>query len=282
MKQYYLLLILVFSSVSLFSQKQYRDVSVYFDTAIYTLNEDSRAKISSFMSDLGRDKIMEIILYGYTDDRGSLNSNLILSRQRAKSVKDYLLSIGIEESSFKIVKGKGEVIIRKYDEVETDIIRGLNRKVTIDIKTTFDKPRVDETLIQHKIVTPINIGDRYVLENLHFQEGYAWITKESFPHMKKLAAILIARPDVYIEIQGHVCCTRFGRDAIDRKSKKQNLSYARAKAVYMYLRRKGIAKERMRFKGMRHKVPLNKGAEYDRRVEIIVKNIVKKRGFHAN
>ena len=255
---------------------------MYFDTAIYALNEDSRTSISTFMSDLGKDKIMEIVLYGYTDDRGSLKSNLILSRQRAKSVKNYLLSIGIEESSFKIVKGKGEVVIRKYDEVETDIIRGLNRKVTIDIKTTIDKPRVDETLIQHKIVEPINIGDRYVLENLHFQEGYAWITKESFSHMRKLAAILNSRTDIYIEIQGHVCCTRFGRDANDRKTKKQNLSLARAKAVYMYLRRKGIAKERMRFKGMRHKVPLNKGAEYDRRVEIVVKNIVTKRKFHAN
>jgi len=282
MKQFYFLLLGLFFSITAFSQTQHRDVSVYFDTAVYQLSDDSKKNIDTFITDLGKEKIIEITLYGYTDDRGSLESNMVLSRKRAKSVKEYLLSIGIAETSFKIVKGKGEVIIRKYDEVETDIIRGLNRKVTIDINTVIPKPKVNETLIEGKIVEPINIGDRYILENLHFQEGYAWITKASFPHLKKLAKILTDRPDLYIEIQGHVCCTRFGRDAIDRKTKKQNLSQARAKAVYLYLRRKGIAKDRMRYKGMRHKVPLNKGAEYDRRVEIIVKNIVKNRKFHAN
>ncbi len=282
MRHFYLLFFPLFFSATIFSQTQHRDVNVYFDTAVYALSDNSKATIATFISDLGKDKIVEIILYGYTDDRGSLESNMVLSRKRAKSVKNYLLSIGVAEDSFKVVKGKGEVIIRKFDEVETDIIRGLNRKVTIDINTVIPKPKVNETLIENKIVNPINIGDRYVLENLHFQEGYAWITKQSFPHLQKLAKILNTRTDLYIEIQGHVCCTRFGRDAIDRKTKKQNLSQARAKAVYMYLRRKGIPKERMRYKGMRHKVPLNKGAEYDRRVEIIVKNIVKKRKFHAN
>ena len=282
MKQFYKLLLAILFCASAFSQTQHRDVSVYFDTAVYKLSSDSKQAIDTFISDLGKKKIVEITLYGYTDDRGSLESNMVLSRKRAKSVKNYLLSIGIPESSFKIVKGKGEVVIRKFDEVETDIIRGLNRKVTIDINTVILKPKVDETLIGNKIVAPINIGDRYILENLHFQEGYAWITKKSFPHLQKLASILLAHPELYIEIQGHVCCTRFGRDAIDRKTKKQNLSTARAKAVYMYLRRKGIPKERMRYKGMRHKVPLNKGAAYDRRVEIIVKNIVKNRRFHAN
>ncbi len=282
MRKIYFLFLILFYGITVFSQTQHRDVSVYFNTAVFTLKAESKTTIDTFIADLGKEKIVEITLYGYTDDRGSLETNMVLSRKRAKSVKEYLLSIGIAETSFKIVKGKGEVIIRKYDEVETDIIRGLNRKVTIDINTVIPKPKVNETLIENKIINPINIGDRYILENLHFQEGYAWITKASFPHLKKLAKILNTRPDLYIEIQGHVCCTRFGRDAIDRKSKKQNLSQARAKAVYMYLRRKGIAKERMRYKGMRHKVPLNKGSEYDRRVEIIVKNIVKKRRFHAN
>jgi len=282
MKNLYFLLTLLLLSVSASSQTQHRDVSVYFDTAVYQLSDESKQSINNFLSDLGKEKITGITLYGYTDDRGSLESNMILSRKRAKSVKDYLLSIGISDTLFKIVKGKGEVIIRNFDEVETDIIRGLNRKVTLDVNTIIPKPKVNETLIENKIVEPINIGDRYILENLHFQEGYAWIMKKSFPHLQKLAKILLTHPELYIEIQGHVCCTRFGRDAIDRKTKKQNLSTARAKAVYMYLRRKGIAKERMRYKGMRHKVPLNKGAEYDRRVEIIVKNIVKKRTFHAN
>tara|TARA_B110001450_G_scaffold81578_1_gene77361 strand:+ start:4845 stop:5690 length:846 start_codon:yes stop_codon:yes gene_type:complete len=262
--------------------QQHRDLNVYFDTAVYELNSNEKANVEKFINNLGRESIVEITMYGYTDDRGSDKYNMNLSIKRAKNVKNHLISLGIESNVFKVVKGKGEVIIRKFNQVETDVIRGLNRKVTIDIKTIIPKPKINETLIENKIVEPLNIGDRFVLENIHFQEGYAWITEKSFPHLRKLTKILTDRPDLYIEIQGHVCCTRHGRDAIDRKSKKQNLSLTRAKAVYSYLRRKGIDKERMRYKGMRRTVPLGKGAEYDRRVEIIIKNIVKKRKFHAN
>lgn len=282
MKLIYLFLFSIFLSLSLQAQKQHRDINVYFDTAIYKLNDTEKANVVNFINKLGKEKIIEIVMYGYTDDRGSDKYNMNLSIKRAKNVKNHLISIGVDKSLFKVVKGKGEVIIRKYDQVETDIVRGLNRKVTIDIKTGIPKPKVKETLIQHKIVEPLNVGDRFVLENIHFQEGYAWITEKSFPHLRKLAKVLTDRPDLYIEIQGHVCCTRYGRDAIDRKTKKQNLSQTRAKAIYSYLRRKGIAKNRMRYKGMRRTMPLGKGAEYDRRVEVIIKNIVKNRRFHAN
>ncbi|MGB0897490.1 MAG: OmpA family protein [Flavobacteriaceae bacterium] len=282
MKHFYVaLLTLCFSSI-LLAQKQHRDINVYFDTAIFKLNEKEQTKVEQFITKLGSDQIKEILLYGYTDDRGSDKYNMNLSIKRAMNVKQHLLNLGVDPNVFKVVKGKGEVVIKKFDQVETDIVRGLNRKVTIDITTGIPKPKVDETLIQNKIVEPINIGDKYILENIHFQEGYAWITEKSFPHLRKLAQILNDRPDVYIEILGHVCCTRYGRDAINRKTKKQTLSHDRAKAIYMYLRRKGIPKERMRYKGMRRTQPLGKGAEYDRRVEIIVKNIVKKRRFHAN
>lgn len=281
MKHFYALLFLFITAAS-FAQKQHRDINVYFDTAIYTLNDKEKVALKNFIENLGQEKIIDITMYGYTDDRGSDAYNMNLSIKRAKHVKNELIRLGVDKNLFRIVKGKGEVVIRKFDEVETDIIRGLNRKVTVDIKTIIPKPKVNETLIQHKIVEPLNIGDRFVLENIHFQEGYAWITEKSFPHLRKLAQILTDRPDLYIEIQGHVCCTRFGRDAIDRKTKKQNLSHTRAKAVYSYLRRKGIAKERMRYKGMRRTVPLGKGAEYDRRVEIIIKNIVKNRRYKAN
>ena len=282
MKFIYFSLLSLFFTTTLIAQKQHRDINVYFDTAIYELNEKEQQSVAKFISDLGPDHVREIVLYGYTDDRGSDKYNMNLSIKRAKNVKKHLLDLGVSPDVFKIVKGKGEVVIRKFDQVETDIVRGLNRKVTIDITTGIPKPKVNETLIENKIVEPINIGDKYVLENIHFQEGYAWITEKSFPHLRKLAKILTDRPDIYIEILGHVCCTRYGRDAIDRKTKKQNLSHTRAKAIYMYLRRKGIPKERMRYKGMRRTQPLGKGAEYDRRVEIVVKNIVKNRRFHAN
>ena len=284
MKKALTFICILFFTATVFSQTQHRDISVYFDTAVYKLNGKERGRVDQFIKNLGKEQIKEIILYGFTDDRGSDDYNLRLSKKRALNVKQHLIGLGIDESLFKIVRGKGEVLIKKFTEVETDVVRGLNRKVTIDINTFIPKPSIDETDIGHKF-EDVKIGDKLILENIHFQEGYAWVTKESFPHLKKLVSILKERDDIYIEIHGHVCCTRFGRDAIDRKTKKQNLSTARAKAIYNYLAKKGINKRRMRYKGMRRKFPLGKGSEYDRRVEIVIKNIIKdadRRKFKAN
>ena len=43
----------------------------------------------------------------YTDSRGSSSTNLVLSRRRAKSIKDYLISTGIDKNRITI-KGMGE------------------------------------------------------------------------------------------------------------------------------------------------------------------------------
>lgn len=194
MKHLYVLFLL-FISITAIQAQQHRDVSVYFDTAIYKLNEDGQKKLKDFINNLGKEKIVEIVLYGYTDDRGSDEYNMNLSINRAKNVKQHLLDLGVDKSLFKIVKGKGEVVIRKFDQVETDIVRGLNRKVTVDIKTVIPRPKVDETLIQNKFTEDLKIGDKLILENIHFQEGYAWVTEKSFPHLRKLAQILKDRPE---------------------------------------------------------------------------------------
>ena len=83
------------------------------------------------------------------------------------------------------------------------------------------------------------------------------------------------RTDIYFTIQGHVCCTQYSRDAVDRKTKKRNLSEARAKYVYDYLAKKGVNKKRMRHMGMRRKFPLGGDPKYDRRVEILITHVDK-------
>jgi flagellar motor protein MotB len=81
---------------------------------------------------------------------------------------------------------------------------------------------------------------------------------------------LLTRSDIYFTIQGHVCCTQNSRDANDRKTKKRNLSVARAKFVYDYLVKKGVNPKRMKYVGMRRKFPLGGDPKYDRRVEILI------------
>ena len=43
-----------------------------------------------------------------------------LSIKRAKHVKNELIRLGVDKNLFKIVKGKGEVVIRKFDEVQLE------------------------------------------------------------------------------------------------------------------------------------------------------------------
>jgi outer membrane protein OmpA-like peptidoglycan-associated protein len=68
-----------------------------------------------------------------------------------------------------------------------------------------------------------------------------------------------------------VCCVPpYQREAIDRDTKKRQLSNNRAQSVYKYLIFRKIDKKRMTFKGYGNTVPLGKGQEYDRRVEFVI------------
>jgi outer membrane protein OmpA-like peptidoglycan-associated protein len=62
----------------------------------------------------------------------------------------------------------------------------------------------------------------------------------------------------------------YQKEAIDRDTKKRQLSINRSEAVYKYLAFKKIDKKRMTFKGYGNTVPLGKGPEYDRRVELVI------------
>jgi outer membrane protein OmpA-like peptidoglycan-associated protein len=79
---------------------------------------------------------------------------------------------------------------------------------------------------------------------------------------------------IKFEIQGHICCTpSFQKEAIDKDTRKRELSKNRAFAVYKYLVSKKIPTNRMTHKGYGNTVPLGKGTEYDRRVELVITGI---------
>ena len=89
--------------------------------------------------------------------------------------------------------------------------------------------------------------------------------------LDKIARLLQKYKTLEFEIQGHVCCTPpYQKEAIDLDTKKRQLSTNRAQSVYKYLIFKKILKDRMTFKGYGNTVPLGKGAEYDRRVELVI------------
>ncbi|MFK7832174.1 MAG: OmpA family protein [Winogradskyella sp.] len=253
---------------------------VYFETDKHDIPETEHSRLLLFLSKIEDIDIQRISIYGFTDDRGSNNYNLVLSQNRAESIKEVFSNNEFDESVITNVDGKGEILVNLIREDNLSKIRGLNRKVEIIVTPVFPpkpKEEVTEKVNTEDILKgDLKEGDKILLENLLFRTGYSYLTKDSKVVLDKIAEILAERTNIYFTIEGHVCCTQGNRDAVDRKTKKRNLSVARAKYIYDYLAKKGVKHYRMKFVGMRRKMPLGGEPELDRRVEILVTKIYDK------
>ncbi len=263
-----------------FAQKEIKH-QVYFLTDEYQIPETEESRLLLFLSEIENMDIEKISIYGFCDDRGSDSYNLVLSQQRADAIKEVFSNNEFDESVITNVDGKGEILLNVVNDNDLYRIRGLNRKVEIIVQP-YDPPRekveppVKEST-EELLKGDLKEGDKIQLENILFRTGYSYLTKESKEVLDNIAKILVERTDIYFTIEGHVCCTHGTRDAIDRKTKKRNLSLARAKTVYDYLVEKGVKRYRMKFVGQRRKFPLGGEPELDRRVEILVTRIIKPR-----
>jgi len=194
-------------------------------------------------------------------------------------------SIAIEKANLITnVNGKGEILLKVLNEEEVHQIRGLNRKVEVLVTKQIPPKKepevVEETVVNEEVkkektandikTGSVKKGDKIRLDKIYFKTSYSYVTSESKKTLEELAKILVEKDNLYFTIQGHVCCTQMSRDAVDKKTKKRNLSVARAKYIYDYLARKGVDKKRMKYVGMRRKFPLGGEPKFDRRVEILV------------
>ena len=246
---------------------------VFFETDAFEVPETEHSRLLLFLSEIESLDIEKISIYGFTDDRGSASYNLVLSQNRANSIKTIFSNNEFDESIITNVDGKGKILLKLIKEEDVSKIRGLNRKVEIIVTPVFPPKPVVQTKIKtasETLMGDIKVGDNIVLDNILFKTGYSYLLPESTKTLEEISKVLLKRSDIYFTIQGHVCCTQNSRDALDRKTKKRNLSVARAKYIYDYLAKKGVNPKRMKYVGMRRKFPLGGEAKFDRRVEILV------------
>lgn len=278
-----LIFIFMFSINYLIAQSNIQHV-VYFETDKYIVPETEKNRLLLFTQNLDINKIKKISIYGFCDDRGSNNYNLVLSQNRANAIKKLFSFGGINEKLISNVDGKGEVLLKIVTAEDLNIIRGLNRKVEINVeynspkkevvKVEEEKENIDNRKKPLTLESILLVGDKIVLNKILFRTGYSYILEESIPVLEKIARILKEKNKVYFTIQGHVCCTANGRDAIDRGTGRRNLSLARARYIYEYLMKNGVARKRMKYVGLKHKYPLGGDPKFDRRVEIEIINII--------
>lgn len=277
MNKLFRLLLVLFCINTAFSQNKLTH-DVYFDTDKFNVIPTEENRLLLFISTLTNIDIESISIYGFCDDIGADDYNLKLSQQRADAIKAIFSNNEISESLITNVDGKGKILLKIVNEKNLLKIRGLNRKVEIIVKPKpitdkKEKPIVKaekKKNIHEQIKGKVKVGDKIIFENILFKTGYATVTPDSKKKLEAIAKSLVERDDIYFTIQGHVCCTQLTRDAVDRKTKKRNLSEARAKYVYNYFAKKGVNKKRMRYMGMRRKFPLGGDPKFDRRVEILI------------
>lgn len=235
-------------------------IVVRFDYNKSILTSEAVATIGHYLS-LQKDfNIQSIALYGHCDFIGDDLYNDSLSRERVLSVKQFLVA----QQNFSFVEERGHGKRKPADIGKTDAARALNRRVEIIVQK---QPKVQEPLKVDTVVerdpeaepyrplaerikdSSIKVGSNLVLRNLNFIGGRHILVFESTPILEELLEVMEANPGLEIEIQGHVCCVRYEEDGFDFDTHTHDLSIRRAKAVYDFLVKNGIAKERMRFKG---------------------------------
>ena len=244
--------------------------SVYFEFNKYTLDENQGNGVVNFIKTADSTRIESIQIYGYTDDIGKDAYNFKLSTHRANTIQEKLVKSGIKNKIIVTIEGKGRILIEDDMVENLPERRSKNRRVDVVINLK-PLPKIEIPGFFTNIQKNHTVGDHIYLENLLFERGSSKLTFEAKTQLDKIAKLLMKYKTLEFEIQGHVCCTPpYQKEAIDLATRKRHLSQNRAEAVFKYLAFKKIAKKRMTFKGYGNTVPLGKGSEYDRRVELVI------------
>lgn len=247
--------------------------SVYFDFDKYDLDQKQSDAVVNFIKTADSSRIESVEIFGYTDDIGKDAYNFKLSTNRATTIKDALLANGITNKIIVTIEGKGRILI------DDDIVENLpekrskNRRVDV-VLNLKPLPKIEIPGFYNTVQKNHIVGDHIYLDNLLFERGSSKLTFQAKTQLDKISKLLHRYKNLQFEVQGHVCCTPpYQKEAIDRETRKRQLSQNRAEAVYKYLVFKKIPKNRMTFKGYGNTVPLGKGSEYDRRVELVITKI---------
>ena len=247
--------------------------SVYFEFDKYSLDEKQANAVVNFIKTTDSTRIESVEIFGYTDDIGKDAYNFKLSTNRANTIKEALVRNGIKNKIIVTIEGKGRILID--DDVVENLPekRSKNRRVDV-VLNLKELPKIEIPGFFTTIQKTHIVGDHVYLENLLFERGSSKLTFKAKTQLDGIAKLLYKYKNLQFEIQGHVCCTPpYQKEAIDRETRKRQLSQNRAQSVYKYLLFKKISKNRMTFKGYGNTVPLGKGHEYDRRVELVITKI---------
>jgi len=294
-------IVLLFTVQSYGQEKQF---IVFFDFNKDVPNESSQNKIDMWVLE---NKNIEITrVFGYCDSVDDSKYNKDLAMRRVNSVMSFFKSNAVRINEKVELKSFGKDF--KYSKNQSD-----NRKVEVfynlvkdnqaKIETTKTLPKTPfsnesdkqlvkqvttenkendileiedlEVLVEKEKATlaskfdKAKVGDLVRISNINFFFNSEKVMEQSFPLLDELFDIMLNNPTLTIEIHGHICCNPNPNDT--------KLSFRRALVILKYLTKRGIAVNRLAFKGYGSNDPIYKVPERNeqeraanRRVEILI------------
>jgi outer membrane protein OmpA-like peptidoglycan-associated protein/tetratricopeptide (TPR) repeat protein len=107
----------------------------------------------------------------------------------------------------------------------------------------------DSTYVKNIALEPIKLASSFVFTQVLFENNSFALLPPSLPELNKLVQILEENPSMQIQISGHT-------DNVGKDTDNLTLSTNRAKAIVKYLSSKGIAAERLTYKGFGSTEPI--------------------------
>ncbi|MBI2520545.1 MAG: peptidoglycan-associated lipoprotein Pal [Bdellovibrio sp.] len=105
--------------------------TVYFDYNSAALREDTKTALKANADFLKTNSAVELQIEGHCDERGSVQYNIALGENRAKSVKSYLTALGIAGKRLSTISfGKERPVAFGHDETAWSKNRRANFVVT--------------------------------------------------------------------------------------------------------------------------------------------------------
>ena len=282
----------VFLLVLSFSLAAQESQIIRFDSDQFSLDEQDQLALQKWYKNVFSKQVDSIQIFGYTNDIGSSQYNLNLSKKRTETVRKYLEKLGLNKSTKVTVEGKGEIALDSRRPKKEQRIE--NRMVEVIAYTSKRKRQVaQENESKEEIIVEVpesknhskddlstlesgkaKAGEKINLKKIVFEGGRRYVLPQSMPNLVEVTKILKEHDEYEFEIQGHVCCLQPGEnDGEDLDTGQKNLSVMRAKQIYDYFIKQGIDTNRMSFKGMGGDHPLGGEPFLDRRVEIVITKV---------
>jgi peptidoglycan-associated lipoprotein len=101
----------------MYSEEKSPFEDIHFDYDKYEIQTDAQVALKSVSSWLLKNPSARLLIEGHCDERGTNEYNLALADRRAKSVRDYLIALGIASARVEMVSyGKEKPICTEHTE----------------------------------------------------------------------------------------------------------------------------------------------------------------------